>query len=78
MVAAKDNRAYFEWKEVPENCFDCDSELEVISDDDSVTISVTEEKAVDSYNATFTCSVRLPRETARTLRDFLTAELDKP
>lgn len=36
-----------------------------------VTISVADEKAVDSYNDTFECDISLTRDTAIELRDWL-------
>lgn len=46
-------------------------ELEATSGEQGVTISVTEEKAVDSYNSYFTCAAVLPRADAERLRDWL-------
>lgn len=52
-------------------------ELEITSGFQGVTIAVTQEKAMDSYNETFTCSVTLSSDDAvRALRDWLTAALE--
>jgi hypothetical protein len=48
-----------------------DGELEAVAGDHCVTISVTDEQAVDSYNQTFTCEALLPRPEAERLRDWL-------
>ena len=38
---------------------------------DGISIAVTEEKAMDSYNRDFTCSIRLSREEAESLAVFI-------
>ena len=43
----------------------------VSSDDGTMTVSVAEEKAVDSYNESFTCTITMTKEQAVTLRDWL-------
>lgn len=53
-----------------------DAELEAVATDDHVRFSVTEEKAMDSYNQTFTCNVNLPLDQARSLRDWLTEQIE--
>lgn len=40
-------------------------------DDQALIISVTEEQAVDSYNAEFECTLTATPEQARQLRDWL-------
>lgn len=47
------------------------AEIVVASTRDGVSISVSEEKAVDSYNQTFTCTMDLSREEAEQLALFL-------
>ncbi len=53
-----------------------DAEMEVVATADHVRFSVTEDKAMDSYNKTFTCNVNLPLEQARSLRDWLTQQIE--
>lgn len=65
-------RGTFEFHPVGANIFDSDGTMEVTSGDHGVTFSVTEEKAVDSYNEMFTCKAVLPRVEAERLRDWLT------
>lgn len=38
---------------------------------DGIVVSVSEEKAVDSYNQSFTCSLTMNRAQAVQLRDWL-------
>ena len=38
---------------------------------DELTIAVTQEQAVDSYNQTFECTAYLSRQDAERLRDYL-------
>jgi len=52
---------------------DSDNELVVAFDKDgALYISVSDEKAVDSYNQLFTCSIDLPPAAAAALVKFLT------
>ena len=46
-------------------------ELEAVAGEQGVTISVTQEQAVDSYNSSLTCEAVLPRSDAERLRDWL-------
>jgi hypothetical protein len=46
------------------------------TDEGLIVVEVEEEKAVDSYNAMFTCRAHLTRKQAITLRDWLTKHLD--
>jgi len=62
-------------KETTRSPFD-DEEIEVTASGDLVNIAVTDEQAVDSYNATFTCDIALPREKAAELHAFLGAFLE--
>jgi hypothetical protein len=65
-------RAHFEFKpDGPRRWDGSDGELEAVAGDHCVTISVTDEQAVDSYNQTFTCEALLPRPEAERLRDWL-------
>ena len=41
-----------------------DAEIEVVSGDQGVTVSVSEEQAMDSYNRTFTCQYVLTQDEA--------------
>jgi len=43
-----------------------------------ICISVAEEKAVDSYNQSFTCAMHLSIEQAAQLRDWLSAAIARP
>jgi hypothetical protein len=70
---------YWGWQ----NPTDPDNEIEVTRALDIwdrgpelITLSISEEQAMDSYNSTFTCSVRLDDATARALRDHLSQLLD--
>jgi hypothetical protein len=65
------NRIHFEWT----NPNDFDNELEVVSGDHGLTISVTDEKAMDSYNSNFTCEIVLPREVAIALNNAISEAL---
>lgn len=64
-------RGHFEFKPDPDIYHDEDGELEIVTGDHGVTISVTQERAVDSYNWMFTCEALLPRVEAERLRDWL-------
>jgi len=66
------NRTHFEWT----NPNDSDNELEVVSGEDGLTISVTDEKAVDSYNSNFTCEIVLPREAVIALHKVIAKALE--
>lgn len=44
-----------------------DEEIEVTTAEDHVRIAVTDEKALDSYNQTFTCAVNLPPDQVEEL-----------
>lgn len=48
-----------------------DGEIVVAATKNGVSIAVSEEKAVDSYNQTFTCTMELSREEAEKLAVFL-------
>lgn len=71
MIDKPVKRGTFEFKPTVEGIFDPDGELEVCSGEQGVTVSVTQERAVDSYNAYFTCESVLPRAEAERLRDWL-------
>lgn len=43
----------------------------VLRTDGAVHFSVTEEKAVDSYNSEFTCSVTVPRDQLAGLKELI-------
>ena len=47
------------------------AEIVVAATRDGVSIGVSEEKAVDSYNQTFTCTMELSHEEAEKLALFL-------
>lgn len=49
--------------------------IEVTAYPDGLTVEVTQDKAVDSYNQQFTCGVTLSREKAVELRDMLDRHL---
>lgn len=56
-----------------ENPREIDNSITVAPDDDgSLSVSVEEEKAVDSYNSTFNCCVVLPKAQALKLLAALT------
>lgn len=51
---------------------DSDTSVVVVcGDDGALTVSVSEERAVDGYNSYFDCSVTMPRAQAIKLRDLL-------
>jgi hypothetical protein len=43
------------------------------TDDGGLTVSVSEEKAVDSYNESFECTLTMKPEQVQQLRDWLDA-----
>ena len=59
------DRIHFEASSTWEDC------ATFVGDDDGIIVSVAEEKAVDSYNATFTCSLTMTLEQTIQLRDWL-------
>ena len=71
----------FYWNYV--NPRDPDNEIEVTRSsgyspdpDGWITVTVSDEKAVDSYNQTFSCSIMLSDDVARALLDHLTTLLE--
>lgn len=55
---------------------DSDEDNMVLSiDDGRVCVAVSEEKAVDSYNSTFECTMHLTHEQAIQMRDWLVAQV---
>lgn len=63
-----------------ENPRDYENEISVYIEEDRhwereyigwLCVSVADEKAVDSYNSTFTCDIHMPPAAAIKLRDFL-------
>ena len=58
------------WADPPGDRFGEDG-VEFTSSEEGLVIAVTDEQAVDSYNATFTCDWLLTPERARALRDWL-------
>lgn len=50
----------------------------VIRKDGGLTVSVAEEKAVDSYNHSFQCRCKFSREEAIILRDWLNKAFPRP
>lgn len=72
MVRRRDpgNRFYFEHPSDSENTV-----CAYVNQRNELTISVAEEQPVDSYNETFECSIHLPIEHARRLRDYLNNNL---
>jgi hypothetical protein len=56
---------------------DQDNNMTVAPADGGVSFSVMEEKAVDSFNSTFECTLRLSYEEVEQLVSYLTAELSK-
>lgn len=51
---------------------DADTALVAVPQEDgSLSVSVSEEQAVDSYNSYFDCTITLPRAQAEKLRDML-------
>jgi hypothetical protein len=57
--------AKFRWEKYPDNV------LTMLWHKDHLWISVSEEKAMDSYNENFECTIRLPAEAVASLRAFL-------
>ena len=53
-----------------EDCYEEGAEF-IARENGGVTIEVSEEKAVDSYNASFTCTATLDLGQAIQLRDWL-------
>lgn len=65
-------RSYFKFADSrPWSDMDRRGDLEVTSGEQGVTISITEEHAVDSYNQVFTCAAVLPRVVAEDFRNWL-------
>ncbi len=62
------DRIYFEDPRDANN-----SALFVADDADSLTVEVSETRAVEEINDTFTCSYRLTRTQAIELRDFISS-----
>lgn len=60
-----------------ENPQDGDNTINVGRTDDGVVVAVSEERAVDSYNAYFTLEIDLPLREAQALRDWLIANVPK-
>lgn len=60
-----ERRIYFEHPSDPDNT------ITVAHEGEHVSVVVSEERAVDSYNRNFTCSFELSESQARELRDFL-------
>jgi hypothetical protein len=63
-----------------ENPSDPDNEISVYIEDDArwekehigwLVVSVSDEKAVDSYNSMFACDIHVPPNVAAALRDYL-------
>jgi len=52
------------------------AEIEATASGGVVNIAVTDEHAMDSYNATFTCDIALPFDKVAELHAFLGAFLD--
>lgn len=68
-------RGVWEYASQPKSYDDDDGEIAVVRlENGAIRISITEDKAVDSYNAEFTCSVTLPWEKLEELLRFLKAE----
>lgn len=44
---------------------------------DGLMVSVSDEKAVDSYNEVFACEIYLPNAAAKKLRDYLNANFQE-
>lgn len=65
MMMRKDGPFYYE------NPGDSQNAITVAYDENSIIVSVAQERAMDSYNETFECSIELPREIAIALRDIL-------
>lgn len=63
-------RGHFECKDKSHWLYER-GDMECTSGDDKVTLAITEEHAMDSYNQEFTCEAVLDRETAERLRDWL-------
>jgi hypothetical protein len=67
-------RGYFEFKDT-RNWLDAhgdlEAEIEAVSGQQGITISVTQEHSVSSYNETFTCTAVLPLAEAIRFRDWL-------
>lgn len=61
-----DGRFYHENENDPDNVL-----VMFYNQGDGLTISVAEERAMDSYNETFECTVCLSREEAERMRDYL-------
>jgi len=72
MMAEKDGRLYFEAKGDPENVA-----VFYANRDGGLTVSVSDEQAVDSYNTTFECTFYLSADQAQQLRDLLNVEFPK-
>jgi hypothetical protein len=65
-----------DWRFYWEDPSDWDNAVVVVAtEDDGLTIAVAEEKAMDSYNETFECSICLPKAEAIRLRDLLNEHL---
>ena len=54
-----------------DNPSDSENEITVYLEDGALYVAVADEKAVDSYNSTFECSIYLPEPAALKLRDYL-------
>lgn len=68
-----ETRSIFEYTaKHPRFSFD-EAELAVTAHNGAVLIEVTQERAVDSYNQEFTCSVTVPPENLDELIEFLIA-----
>lgn len=52
-------------------------ELNVYAGNQYIRISVTQEKALDSYNHDIECYISLSHEQVKQLIDFLNAQIDK-
>jgi hypothetical protein len=54
-----------------ENPEDGENIINVYTHNGKLGVSISDEKAMDSYNETFTCDISLPVEAAKLLRDYL-------
>lgn len=70
MIALK--RGVWEWTHPnPRRAYDSDAGIEMTSGDHGLTISITDDHAVDGYNAEFTTELTMPREVVRHLHAWL-------